>query len=211
MKFMVLAIVSLFAVLSPSTAEAGCRCGKSFISELKTCHKTPCECPKCDYAGCAERVAPLVALAARPDFGRWKIERKTDPMSDVQTVSAVLSGSSIPGRKPSRPSIQLFCSRNSYVQTWLWVGQIVDHEARAVGFRFDRTPGDTWPVIPADGGDESFSFQDEGDLADDLSGHPASKLLVAIPLWRRGDALSTFKLHGIQAALAVVKASCKSK
>ena len=26
----------------------GCRCGKAYIAKDKTCHKCPCECPKCD-------------------------------------------------------------------------------------------------------------------------------------------------------------------
>lgn len=52
-------IVGLLGVLAaalcvaPAIAEAGCRCGNSYISELKTCHKCTCECPSCDYRNCA--------------------------------------------------------------------------------------------------------------------------------------------------------------
>lgn len=40
------------ATLTPDVAEAGCRCGRSYISETYTCHKCPCECPKCDNRDC---------------------------------------------------------------------------------------------------------------------------------------------------------------
>jgi hypothetical protein len=61
-----LAIASLVVsatCLVPSTAEAGCRCGRSYISESYTCHKCTCECPKCDYSDCRmpDMLAPLVA------------------------------------------------------------------------------------------------------------------------------------------------------
>ena len=48
-----LVLASAFFSVAPTPAEAGCRCGRSYISESYTCHKCPCECPSCDYRDCA--------------------------------------------------------------------------------------------------------------------------------------------------------------
>lgn len=55
MQHFLLAVSVLMSMgaVSASVAEAGCRCGKSYIADWKTCHKCPCECPSCDYRDCA--------------------------------------------------------------------------------------------------------------------------------------------------------------
>lgn len=59
MRIFLTLVVLLVAGLTPEVAEAGCRCGNSYISEYKTCHKCPCECPSCDYRDCAAPETPL--------------------------------------------------------------------------------------------------------------------------------------------------------
>jgi hypothetical protein len=75
MKHFLLAVGCLVSLgaLVPTVAEAGCRCGKSYIADWKTCHKCPCECPSCDYRDCAApeaRYTPVrMTLAAKPVTG----------------------------------------------------------------------------------------------------------------------------------------------
>lgn len=47
------AVLMPLGAVSASVAEAGCRCGRSYIADWKTCHKCPCECPSCDNSDCA--------------------------------------------------------------------------------------------------------------------------------------------------------------
>lgn len=65
-----LVLATAFFSVAPTPAEAGCRCGKSYIADWKTCHKCPCECPSCDYRDCAApeaRYTPVrMTLAAKP-------------------------------------------------------------------------------------------------------------------------------------------------
>lgn len=75
--------LSLVAVLLiPVAAEAGCRCGQSYISEWKTCHKCPCSCPSCDYRDCAVMTGsplPMTPKAVPVKKGRKRAGRHKEP------------------------------------------------------------------------------------------------------------------------------------
>lgn len=56
-----------FVAAGPSRAEA-CECGRGHISPKKTCHKSPCDCPRCDHRDGAtpDSRAKDVVNAAKP-------------------------------------------------------------------------------------------------------------------------------------------------
>lgn len=64
MKTALLLITSLFTICVANQAEAGCRCGGSYIADWKTCYKCVCECPNCSYLDCAVPQVRMTMLTA---------------------------------------------------------------------------------------------------------------------------------------------------
>ena len=58
------------AFLAPMTAEAGCKCGRSYISDKKKCHKCPCECSTCT-ATCGADVPTFMKVIVPGSDALW--------------------------------------------------------------------------------------------------------------------------------------------
>lgn len=159
---------------------------------------------------CAQDLARTEPEPKKPDTGQWKLERRHDPVSGSEVVTAWLSISRfhILSGNFYESEVQLMCFRSRPVIRLRFNLRVGSDRTAALAYRFDENPG-RYAKAKFFAREKLIVIDDKKEVAEFVDQlQSAQTLLLRITRLRAGTFTAKFPVHGASHAVEAAFAEC---